>query len=62
MSAGFSLPVIARLLGHSHVETSARYSHLFDDPLREATERVGAIITGAPSAEIMPLKGTRGRR
>jgi integrase len=56
VSAGFSLPVIARLLGHSHVETSARYSHLFDDPLREATERVGAIISGTQSAEIVPLE------
>src|SRR5262249_53145016 len=56
VSAGFSLPVIARLLGHSHVETSARYAHLFDDPLREATERVGAIISGTQSAEIVPLE------
>jgi hypothetical protein len=23
-----------------------RYAHLFDDPLRAATERVGAIVTG----------------
>jgi integrase len=61
VSAGFSLPVIARLLGHRHVETSARYAHLLDDPLREATERVGAIISGTQSAEIVPLE-RRGRR
>jgi hypothetical protein len=61
VSAGFSLPVIARLLGHSHVETSARYSHLFDDPLREATERVGAIISGTQSADIVPLERRRQR-
>ena len=61
VSAGFSLPVIGALLGHSQPATTARYSHLLDDPLRQATERVGAIISGKPAAEILPLKG-RGRR
>jgi site-specific recombinase XerD len=45
-SAGLSLPVIGALLGHTQPGTTARYAHLFDDPLRAATERVGAIITG----------------
>lgn len=44
-SAGFSLPMIGALLGHTQPMTTARYSHLFDDPLREATERVGAVIS-----------------
>jgi hypothetical protein len=26
---------------------------LFDDPLRAATERVGAIVTGKPAAEVV---------
>jgi integrase len=46
VSAGLSLPVIGALLGHTQPGTTARYAHLFDDPLRAATERVGAIITG----------------
>ena len=45
-SAGLSLPVIGALLGHTQPGTTARYAHLFDDPLRAATERVGAIVTG----------------
>ena len=45
-SAGLSLPVIGALLGHTQPGTTARYAHLFDDPLRVATERVGAIVTG----------------
>jgi site-specific recombinase XerD len=45
-SAGQSLPIIGALLGHTQPGTTARYAHLFDDPLRAATERVGAIITG----------------
>lgn len=61
-SAGLSLPVIGALLGHTQPATTARYSHLFDDPLRAATERVGAIVTGhgKPSAEVIPLKGQSG--
>jgi integrase len=59
-SAGLSLPVIGALLGHTQPGTTARYAHLFDDPLRAATERVGAIVTGANgsavSAEVVPIK------
>ena len=61
VSAGFSLPVIGALLGHSQPTTTARYSHLLDDPLRVATERVGAIISSAPSGEIVPIMKGRGR-
>jgi integrase len=60
-SAGLSLPIIGALLGHSTPVTTARYAHLFDDPLRAATERASAIITGKAPAEILPL-GKRGRR
>ena len=45
-SAGLSLPVIGALLGHTQPNTTARYAHLFDDPLPAATERAGAILTG----------------
>jgi len=54
-SSGLSLPAIGQLLGHSTPVTTARYSHLFDDPLRAATERASAILTGAAPAEIIPL-------
>jgi integrase len=46
VSAGASLPMIGALLGHTQPQTTARYAHLFDDPLRAATEKVGAIISG----------------
>jgi integrase len=55
-SSGLSLPVIGALLGHSTPTTTHRYSHLFDDPLRAAVERVGAVIAGSPSAVVIPLK------
>lgn len=59
-SAGLSLPIIGALLGHTQPATTARYSHLMDDPLRQATERVGAIVapSGEP-AEVVPIKGER---
>jgi integrase len=51
-SAGLSLPVIGALLGHTQPGTTARYAHLFDDPLRAAAEHVGAVVTGSqPVAE-----------
>jgi integrase len=51
-SSGTSLPMIGALIGHTQAQTTMRYSHLLDDPLRAATERVGAVITGKPSAEV----------
>jgi integrase len=59
-SAGLSLPVIGALLGHATPMTTARYAHLFDDPLRAATERASAIITRKPTAELVPLKREQG--
>jgi integrase len=44
-SEGLSLPIIGALLGHTQPQTTARYAHLLDDPLRAATERVGVMIT-----------------
>lgn len=59
VGAGFSLPIIGSLLGHSVPATTQRYAHLSDSPLRVATERVGALIENAgqpPSAEVIKLK------
>ena len=43
-SSGLSLPTIGALLGHTQPATTARYAHLLDSALREATERVGALV------------------
>jgi integrase len=50
-SEGLSLPIIGALLGHTQPQTTARYAHLLDDPLRAATERVGALVmrNGTPA-------------
>ena len=44
MALGESLPMIGRLLGHSWIETTARYVHLAHDTAHEAAERVAASI------------------
>lgn len=41
---GEGLPVIGKLLGHSQVQTTARYAHLADDPVQASAERVSSAI------------------
>ena len=45
VAAGLSLPMIGALLGHTNPATTARYAHLMDDPMRQATERIGSRLT-----------------
>jgi integrase len=45
--AGISLPIIGKMLGHSQAETTQRYAHLADDPLRQATDTVSSQIAAA---------------
>lgn len=44
VSAGHSLPLIGAMLGHSQTQTTARYAHLFDDPLQNAADTVATLI------------------
>jgi integrase len=44
---GLSLQIIGKLLGHTQSRTTQRYAHLADDPLREATDKIGSVIAGA---------------
>jgi hypothetical protein len=41
------LPIIGKLLGHTQAQTTARYAHLADDPLRKASSTIGATIAEA---------------
>jgi integrase len=51
---GLSLPVIGRLLGHATPRTTARYAHLADDPLREASAKIGSVIVKNGGARARP--------
>ena len=41
---GEGLPMIGKLLGHSKVQTTARYAHLANDPLKAAANRIASRI------------------
>ena len=45
--SGLSLPIIGKLLGHRSPQTTARYAHLADDPVRSASEDVALRATAA---------------
>ena len=42
--------MIGRLLGHSEVETTARYAHLAEDSVKESAARVAESI----AADLLP--------
>ena len=44
LTLGESLPMIARLLGHARIQTTARYAHLARDAVKEAAARVAVGI------------------
>ncbi len=41
---GQSLPILGKLLGHTQAQTTARYAHLADDPVRAANAMVSTAI------------------
>jgi site-specific recombinase XerD len=48
VSGGMTLPMIGKLLGHTQVQTTQRYAHLLDDPLRAGLEHVGDLLRVKP--------------
>jgi integrase len=60
---GLGLPIVGKLLGHKEPATTARYAHFDIDPLRRATDRIGAVIEGAltrkPPAPVVPFNKQR---
>lgn len=49
VSKGQSLHIVGRLLGHTRPETTARYAHVADGALREATNDFGAMLKTDPA-------------
>jgi integrase len=45
VAAGQGLPMIGKLLGHTQVQTTARYAHLAADPVKVAADNVAAEIS-----------------
>jgi integrase len=59
MAGGASLAVIGALLGHTQAQTTARYAHLADDPMKAAAGAVGRRIASAMKAK--PKRGNVAR-
>lgn len=49
---GMSLPMIGKLLGHSQPQTTQRYAHLADDPMKKATDLIGSKIDILPGLRL----------
>ena len=47
VAGGMSLPLIGAMLGHSQPQTTARYAHLADDPVRSASDAVANKVAAA---------------
>ncbi len=58
-ASGLSLPLIGAVLGHSEPSTTQRYSHLADDPLKQAADlvagKVAEALTQPPREKVVPL-------
>ena len=50
LALGESLPAIGKLLGHAHVETTARYANLARDSMHEAA----AWVADSIAEDILP--------
>jgi len=48
VSGGASLEMIGKLLGHSQVQTTQRYAHLIDSPLRAGVDAVASAFLPRP--------------
>lgn len=46
-AAGMGLGMVGKLLGHASPTTTARYSHLADDPVRRAADNISTTISAA---------------
>ena len=49
VAMGEHLPMIGKLLGHRLVQTTARYAHLADDPVKASAERVSSALAKSMS-------------
>jgi len=63
VAGGLGLPILGALLGHTQPSTTARYAHLSADPLRAASNLIGARLAATldskPRAEVVALHEAR---
>ena len=62
LAVGEGLSMIGKLLGHTQVQTTARYAHLAADPLKQAADKIAERLAGAlltEKGEIAPGEADR---
>jgi integrase len=63
ISTGTDIAQLMRLLGHTQIQTTMRYAHLYDEPVRRAAEanadRLGALL-GSPTLRRSSLRAVSG--
>jgi integrase len=47
LAVGEGLSMIGKLLGHTQVQTTARYAHLAADPVKQAADKIAERLAGA---------------
>jgi integrase len=60
-ASGDSLLLLGKLLGHSQPQTNAKYSHLANDPVRAAADRISGAIAAAMAGRSAEIKEPRRR-
>jgi integrase len=65
-AGGMGLPIIGKMLGHTQAQTTQRYAHLANDPVKAAAatvaERIAAAMGSNPSVDLMTLRRSVTRR
>jgi integrase len=59
LALGEGLPMIGKLLGHTQVQTTARYAHLANNPVKSAADRVSETIEKAMRKKVSQRKAQR---
>ena len=55
-AAGLGLPIVGKLLGHTQASTTQKYAHLDNDPLRRASNVIGATLAAAMDKKYEPQR------
>jgi site-specific recombinase XerD len=60
-TGGAPLLYIGKLLGHTQAQTTARYAHLANDPVKQVNEEVGRRIAAAMGGHVAEVSSLRRR-
>lgn len=53
--SGLSIPLLGKILGHTQIQTTMRYAHIADEPVREAADKVSQQLGALLGASVARL-------